>query len=118
VQGAWDDAAPGSKSGSKACPTCGKDADVAPGDGRRDWEVDHQPKWKDRDLTGKTRQEVLDGYNEDVRLRCPSCKRSDNQWMPPSTWSGTLARWREGGPPVPFPEFRSVFFAISHPKGS
>ena len=43
VQDAWDNAAPGSKPGSKACPTCGKDVDVAPGQGRRDWDVDHQP---------------------------------------------------------------------------
>jgi hypothetical protein len=78
VQGAWNDAAQGSKKGSKACPTCAKDAEVLPGRGTRDWDVDHQPKWKDRDLAGKTREEVLDEYNRDVRLRCPTCNRGDN----------------------------------------
>ncbi|MDX3775728.1 RHS repeat-associated core domain-containing protein [Chromatiaceae bacterium AAb-1] len=78
VQNAWDNAVDGSKSGSKACPTCGKDVDVAPGMGRRDWDVDHQPKWKDRELKGMDRKQVLDEYNKDVRLRCPSCNRSDN----------------------------------------
>ncbi|WP_436616734.1 GH-E family nuclease [Sorangium sp. So ce1024] len=79
VQDAWDDAVQGSKAGSKACPDCGKDVDVAPGQGRRDWDVDHQPKWKNRGLTGRTRKEVLDEYNKDVRLRCPTCNRSDNR---------------------------------------
>jgi RHS repeat-associated protein len=78
VQDAWDNAAEGSKPGAKACPTCGKDVEVAPGKGRRDWDVDHQPKWKDRDLSGKDRKQVLDEYNKNVRLRCPSCNRSDN----------------------------------------
>ena len=78
VQDAWDNAAPGAKPGSQACPNCAKDGDVAPGQGRRDWDIDHQPKWKDRDLSDKTRKEVLDEYNKDVRLRCPSCNRSDN----------------------------------------
>ena len=36
VQDAWDKATPGSKLGTKACPTCGKDVKVAPGQGRRD----------------------------------------------------------------------------------
>ena len=78
VQDSWDNAADGSKSGTKACPTCGKDVEVAPGQGRRDWDVDHQPKWKDRDLGGMDRKQVLDEYNKDVRLRCPGCNRSDN----------------------------------------
>jgi RHS repeat-associated protein len=78
VQDSWDNAAEGSKSGTKACPTCGKDVEIAPGQGRRDWDVDHQPKWKDRDLSGMDRKQVLDKYNKDVRLRCPSCNRSDN----------------------------------------
>jgi len=79
VQDAWDDAAPGSKLGPKACPTCNKDADVAPGQGHRDWDVDHQPKWKDRDLSGMDRKQILDEFNKDVRLRCPSCNRADNR---------------------------------------
>ena len=78
VQDAWDNAAEGSRPGTKACPTCGKDVEVAPGQGRRDWDVDHQPKWKDRDLRGMDRKQVLDEYNKNVRLRCPGCNRSDN----------------------------------------
>lgn len=58
---------------AKACTTCGKDVEVAPEQGRRDWDVDHQPKWKDRDLNGMDRKQVSDEYNKDVRLRCPSC---------------------------------------------
>ena len=78
IQDAWDDAAPGSNPSSKACPTCGKDVNVAPGKGPRDWDVDHQPKWKDRDLGGLDRKGVLDEFNKDTRLRCPECNRADN----------------------------------------
>ncbi|WP_031431584.1 RHS repeat-associated core domain-containing protein [Methylomicrobium agile] len=78
VQDAWDNATTGSKPGSKACPTCSKDVEVAPTQGRRDWDVDHQPKWSERSLSGMDRKQVLDEYNKDVRLRCPSCNRSDN----------------------------------------
>ena len=76
VQDAWDNAATGSAPGTKACPTCSKDVSVAPGQGRRDWDVDHQPPWSQRDLSGKTRSEVLDEYNQGTRLECPSCNRS------------------------------------------
>ncbi len=43
------------------------------------WDNDHQPKWKDRDLSGMDRKQVLDEYNKDTQLRCPSCNRADNQ---------------------------------------
>lgn len=76
VQNAWDDAASGSQAGTKACPTCGKDVKVAPGQGRRDWDVDHQPPWSKRDHTDMTRKEVLDDYNTGTRLECPGCNRS------------------------------------------
>jgi RHS repeat-associated protein len=79
VQDAWENAAAGAAAGSKACPTCAKDVTVAPGKGRRDWDVDHQPKWKDRQLDGLDRKGVLDLYNKDTRLRCPNCNRSDNK---------------------------------------
>lgn len=79
VRNAWDSAAPG-PTGGKVCPTCGKEVQVPPGKGTakapRDWDVDHQPPWATRDLTGKTRQEVLDDYNTGTRLECPSCNRS------------------------------------------
>ena len=45
---------------------------------KRDWDVDHQPKWKDRNLENKTRKEVLNEYNKGTRLRCPNCNRADN----------------------------------------
>ncbi|ACC76292.1 filamentous haemagglutinin family outer membrane protein (plasmid) [Paraburkholderia phymatum STM815] len=76
VVDAWDNAADGSTDGTKACPTCGKDVTVAPGQGARDWDVDHQPPWSQRDLTGMTRQEVINEYNSGTRLECPSCNRS------------------------------------------
>jgi len=78
VKKAWDDAKDGSEPGTRACPDCGTDIKVKPGEERRDWDIDHDPKRKDCDLIG-TRKEVLDKYNEDVRFRCPSCNRSDNQ---------------------------------------
>ncbi|MBO2953162.1 HNH/ENDO VII family nuclease [Burkholderia pseudomallei] len=76
VQDAWDKAADGSQSNTKACPTCGKDVAVPPGQGRRDWDVDHQPPWSTRDLSGMTRDQVIDEYNKGTRLECPSCNRS------------------------------------------
>lgn len=44
VQESWDNAEDGSEPGTKACPDCGKDVTVAPGQGRRDWDIDHQPE--------------------------------------------------------------------------
>lgn len=76
VQDAWDKAADGSQSNTIACPTCGKDVTVPPGQGRRDWDVDHQPPWSTRDLSGMTRDQVIDEYNKGTRLECPSCNRS------------------------------------------
>ena len=76
VQDAWDNAPLGSSPGTRSCPTCGKDVEVAPGTGNRDWDIDHQPPWSQRDLEGKTREEVLDEYNRGTRLECPSCNRS------------------------------------------
>ncbi|WP_408500794.1 GH-E family nuclease [Paraburkholderia xenovorans] len=61
---------------SKACPTCGKDVGVAQGQGPRDCDVDHQPPRSTRDTSGVTRGEVIDEYNKDTRLECPSCNRS------------------------------------------
>ncbi|WP_152413510.1 GH-E family nuclease [Leptospira licerasiae] len=79
----WDNAAPGGKPGTKKCPDCGKDVEGNPHkkerrDGKDGWDVDHNPKWKDREK-GNTRKEVLDNYNENTRLRCKNCNRSDNQ---------------------------------------
>lgn len=78
LQDAWDNAAAGSKPNTRSCPDCKKDVEVAPGTGRRDWDGDHQPKWKDRDLTNMTRKDVLNEYNRGVRVRCPTCNRRDN----------------------------------------
>ena len=78
VQDAWDNAATGSQPGTKRCSTCPKDVKVAPGTGKRDWDVDHKRKWKNRDLKGMDRKQVLDEFNTDTRLRCHHCNRSDN----------------------------------------
>ena len=79
LQRSWDEAAD-APNGGKLCPDCGTEVSVAPGTGKRDWDNDHHnPKWKDRNLEGKTRKEVLDEYNKNTRLRCPSCNRADNQ---------------------------------------
>ncbi len=77
---AWNQASPGSKLGAKACPTCGKDVHVKPKQGPRDWDVDHNPKWAERDFpNSSSRKTVLDNYNTGTRLRCPSCNRADNK---------------------------------------
>jgi HNH/ENDO VII superfamily nuclease with conserved GHE residues len=78
IADSWNDAQDGSQTGTKACPDCGNDVTVAPGEGPRDWDIDHQPKLKDRDWTGLTRPEQLDDFNTGTRLRCPGCNRSDN----------------------------------------
>jgi len=77
LQDAWDDAEDG-EAGGKLCPDCGDEVNVPPGEGSRDWDLDHEPKWKDRDLEGLDRPGVLDEYNKGTRLRCPFCNRSDN----------------------------------------
>lgn len=76
VEDAWDNAPVGSRPDTKACPTCRKDVEVAPGEGHRDWDVDHQPPWSKRDMSGKDRKGVLDDYNTGTRLECPGCNRS------------------------------------------
>ncbi|MFL9881514.1 hemagglutinin repeat-containing protein [Paraburkholderia agricolaris] len=76
IQDAWDKASDGSQPDTKACPTCGRDVAVAPGQGPRDWDVDHQPPWSTRDTSDMTRSEVIDEYNKDTRLECPGCNRS------------------------------------------
>jgi HNH/ENDO VII superfamily nuclease with conserved GHE residues len=83
VEKNWDDAEDGSQPDSKTCPDCGKDLKGNPHKKEKrntdeGWDVDHQPKIKDREPKD-TRKEVLDDYNEGTRLRCRSCNRSDNQ---------------------------------------
>ena len=84
MKGSWDNAADGSKTGSKQCHDCKKDVFGDPHNNEKrngpdGWGNDHQPKWKDRDLSGMNRKQVLDEYNKDTQLRCPSCNRADNQ---------------------------------------
>jgi RHS repeat-associated protein len=74
----WDKAKDG-PTGGKICPTCGKEVRSPPKTSNKDWQNDHDPKWKDRDLTGKARPQVLDEYNKGTRLRCTPCNVSDNQ---------------------------------------
>lgn len=79
IRAAWDDAAPG-PSGGRLCPDCGSERMVAPGEGPRDWDIDHIDHWTDREFPADvTRKEVIDNYQEGTRLRCPSCNRADNQ---------------------------------------
>jgi len=76
-QANWDNAESG-ESGGKLCPTCGKEVQSRPGERNKEWDNDHTPPWRDRDLTGKDRKGVLDDYNGGTRLRCVNCNRSDN----------------------------------------
>lgn len=76
-QGNWENAENG-ETGGKTCPTCGKEVSSKPGERNKDWDNDHNPPWRDRDLSGKDRKGVLDEYNRDTRLRCVNCNRSDN----------------------------------------
>lgn len=66
------------ESGGKLCPTCGNEVKSKPGEKNKDWDNDHSPPWRDRELSGKDRKGVLDEYNRDTRLRCVGCNRSDN----------------------------------------
>jgi RHS repeat-associated protein len=74
----WDNAENG-PTGGKNCPTCGKEVTSPPNTTHKDWQNDHDPKWKDRDLSGKSRHEVLNEYNQGTRLRCTPCNLSDNK---------------------------------------
>ena len=80
VQKAWDKAADG-KNGGKVCPDCGKEANVEPNSGKpRDWDVNHSPKWSDREFSpDATREDVVNDYQKGTDLKCPTCNRSDNQ---------------------------------------
>ena len=76
-QANWNNAEDG-ENGGKKCPTCDKEVNSQPGTKYKDWDNDHNPAWRDRDLTGKERKEVLDEYNRNTRLRCTNCNRTDN----------------------------------------
>jgi len=76
-QGNWDNAQDGAQ-GGKVCPTYGTEVMSKPGSKAKDWDNDHTPPWRDRDLRGRTRGQVLEEYNRDTRLRCVACNRSDN----------------------------------------
>jgi hypothetical protein len=83
------DAAPRNSSGEMICPACGevipeaiemqtKNGPVT----RRGFDLDHYPTtWAERVeqlkqlLRRPTRQEVLDVYNTDVRVQCPTCNQ-------------------------------------------
>jgi hypothetical protein len=74
----WDNAADG-EAGGKICPDCGDEVNSLPGTKNKDWDNDHIPPWRSRDLTGRDRKGVLDEYNDGTRLRCVGCNRSDNE---------------------------------------
>ena len=54
-QGNWDNAEDG-ENGGKVCPTCGKEVNSKPGEKNKDWDNDHNPPWRDRNLSGKDRK--------------------------------------------------------------
>jgi len=74
----WENAENG-PDGGKVCPTCGDEVKSKPGEKNKDWDNDHNPPWRNRDLTGKDRKGVLDEYNKDTRLRCVHCNRGDTR---------------------------------------
>ncbi|MBC5765647.1 RHS repeat-associated core domain-containing protein [Ramlibacter albus] len=76
-QANWDEAEDGAD-GNKVCSTCDREVTSKPGEKGKDWDNDHIPPWRDRDLGGKDRKGVLDEYNRGTRLRCIQCNRSDN----------------------------------------
>lgn len=83
LKDSWDNAADGSKPGTKKCFDCDKDVKGNPyNNEKRNHEDglgnDHDPKWKDRNLDNMDRKQVLDEYNKDTRLRCVSCNRAEN----------------------------------------
>lgn len=55
----------------------------------RDWDVNHSPKWSDREFPpDATREDVINDYQKGTDLNCPTCNRSDNQpSKPPMTQS-------------------------------
>jgi RHS repeat-associated protein len=84
VLNAWDGMEDGSQPNTKQCPDCGADVQGNPYNRENrnilnGWDVDHDPNWDSRDLSGKTRAQILDEFNTDTRGRCRSCNRSDNQ---------------------------------------
>ena len=75
-QSMWENAADG-PTGGRLCPSCGTEVRVAPGSGPRDWDGSHNPSWTNRAFPPDvTRSEVLDNYQRDTFLECPTCSRS------------------------------------------
>ncbi len=80
LQRDWDNAEPG-PNGGRLCPTCEQEVTVPPGSGQpRDWDNSHlDPPWDERkkllEESGAPRKEVLDEYNRDTQLECPTCNR-------------------------------------------
>ncbi|MBL8298439.1 MAG: hypothetical protein JNN30_08840 [Rhodanobacteraceae bacterium] len=77
VVDAWDSARPG-PNGGRLCPTCSAEVKGDPRTGApRDWDVSHSPSWVNRLFRhDATRQEVIDNYQEGVKLECAHCNRS------------------------------------------
>jgi len=72
--------APKHEDGSLKCSTCGRKISKEKVNGRRDFDVDHSPTWESRkkklDVPETTRRDVIEAYQEDIRIQCPSCNRS------------------------------------------
>ncbi|WP_323135330.1 RHS repeat-associated core domain-containing protein, partial [Dyella silvatica] len=77
VQKAWDNAEPG-PNGGRLCFTCKTEVLVPPFSGeKRDWDGSHVPSWTNRYFpTSSTRQDIINAYQEGVRLECIGCNRS------------------------------------------
>lgn len=71
--------APKNPQGNMECPTCGKEITGKKVNGRRDYDLDHTGQtWAQRKrfLAGRTRGEVIEAYQRDVRVQCPECNQS------------------------------------------
>jgi hypothetical protein len=81
-QDAWRAAKDG-PDGTKVCSICDRKITGQKINGVRDFDLDHYVKtWSDlkRELAripGLTRQQVIEAYQKNVRVLCPTCNRSN-----------------------------------------
>lgn len=74
--------APRNHRGEIVCPTCDRKITGQKVNGRRDFDLDHNPPWSKKKSKMQqidpppTRAHVRDEYQKDVRVQCPGCNRS------------------------------------------
>lgn len=72
--------APKDNDGNMICATCNEKLTGKKVNGRRDFDIDHNPTWESRkqklDIPETTRKDVIEAYQKDVRIQCPTCNRS------------------------------------------